>query len=287
MQHKPKYNKNYTLSHGFTLVELLVVISIIALLMGILMPALQKARALAKRLICSNNDHQIVIGSINYATDNEAMLPSSEGTNLPFVLVFKWNDIDVDVIADIGTYLGGGKDMDLTVWDCPATKALPVADTYRALQEGTFETIQNTWFYTSLCYYPGSKYPEFDTTDEATPVNLSKAKGDTPLIQDYTSRTTYPDWNELGDYYRANHCKGTFYKRTLPADYYSSWAPNFSSNPEPDDIYGSNIGFYDGSAGWYGINQLVEVGWEGSHGFNYYTARQLSVMPGGEEPPVW
>ena len=47
---------------GFTLVELLVVISVIALLLAILMPSLQKARQTAQRLVCSSNMRQIVFG---------------------------------------------------------------------------------------------------------------------------------------------------------------------------------------------------------------------------------
>jgi prepilin-type N-terminal cleavage/methylation domain-containing protein len=55
---------------GFTLVELLVVIGIIALLIAILMPALQKARDQANRTACMSNIRQLTIGWLQYATEH-------------------------------------------------------------------------------------------------------------------------------------------------------------------------------------------------------------------------
>ena len=56
--------------HGFTLVELLVVIAIIALLLSILMPALQKVREQAKFIPCGSNLRQFHMAFMLYANDN-------------------------------------------------------------------------------------------------------------------------------------------------------------------------------------------------------------------------
>ncbi|HBG26891.1 MAG TPA: hypothetical protein DDX75_07320 [Phycisphaerales bacterium] len=61
------------LKHAFTLVELLVVISIIAILLAILTPALNKARESARTVICSTNVRQLGLGYSMYEMDNGFM----------------------------------------------------------------------------------------------------------------------------------------------------------------------------------------------------------------------
>jgi prepilin-type N-terminal cleavage/methylation domain-containing protein len=64
---------------AFTLIELLVVISIIALLMGILIPALFRAREQGRKTLCANNLRQINTSLRLYAVDNDGRLPLNRG----------------------------------------------------------------------------------------------------------------------------------------------------------------------------------------------------------------
>lgn len=106
---------------AFTLIELLVVIAIIAILIGLLLPAVQKVREASARMNCSNNLKQISLGMANHESNRGYFPGLSDGAPNPLPIGMTTAHYAFGVLANLLPYLEQGALQKLIDYSKPAT----------------------------------------------------------------------------------------------------------------------------------------------------------------------
>ncbi len=159
--------------NAFTLIELLVVVAIIALLAGILLPALTKARQVATKSACSANLRQIGMGIDVYRQTSADKYPSARYMPPPFV--------SIDPNPPLPRVLEQALSKDDKVYHCPGDrdyvfKLCGTSYTYNNTLAG--QLLDKTWYAKNLEFGPGDIWvcEDYDgrtfTLDTGSPVSV-------------------------------------------------------------------------------------------------------------------
>ena len=138
---------------GFTLVELLVVIGIIAILVGILLPTLSRARESAKRTACLSNLRELGNAFRLYAASNKDIMPIGcvGNTNVAsaekqFSYVVKWDNGSASTITQMGHLALAGLAKSPKTYYCPSEESDPFF---------IYDSPQNVWVFDKNPPHPG------------------------------------------------------------------------------------------------------------------------------------
>lgn len=140
MMKRNNNSRTYRQQQGFTLIEILVVIAIIAILAAILFPVFARARENARRASCLSNVKQIGLASLQYAQDYDGRLVPSTGAE---GFSFYW-------FQGLEPYLKSQQ-----IFFCPSDSI----DSLSATTPLSYDNLSYGWNHYGLCFYFGTRGP--------------------------------------------------------------------------------------------------------------------------------
>ena len=215
---------------GFTLVELLIVIAIIALLVGILVPTLHNAKRLAQRTQCQANLHSIGIGVTAYAVDNQRMLPTYYcASTIPFdTFWMRRNDGGLVNLGLVAEYVGS-----------PASFYCPTQD--QESSPSISRDIQDArWQVDSVTALPSP----IDAVTRQVLLPQPGANSSYPARSREFEPENLPRWSML------NHANKIIYSDFIGVDNWAATGRFFAALNAPHDSRGCNRLFGDGTVSW-------------------------------------